>query len=289
MKNITNLFFLVPCIIALGIGLTACGRSAEVAFHHNGELTEQVKAIFKELGVTVTSLAQANEFAQKNLLRTGERWDKQEDNQLHTTMKEKQTALIDDLRALGMVDEIKPTKKEYTYALLMGATTARVKQRLVYLASLIGAGYHFEYIVLLGGERQLREVEKEGLPETITTEAQMMAYLCAQDEQCKDKQSLLVNAPMIQKPDGTVTRPTTDTTLQYFAEIAPHDGSCLVISNNPYAVRQAKVTQRILDQSRFPTESAGQALNINEVGIIMAMDEFARTIYEENLRFAENK
>ena len=37
---------------------------------------------------------------------------------------------------------------------------------------------------------------------------------------------------MIQNEDGTFTRPTTDSTIVYFAKTAPADGSCLVISNN---------------------------------------------------------
>ena len=72
---------------------------------------------------------------------------------------------------------------------------------------------------------------------------------------------LLVNAPAIKDKNGSLTRPTTDSTLQHFIEIALVHGSCLVISNNPYIKRQTAVAQRILPQQHFPVEGAGPAIN----------------------------
>jgi hypothetical protein len=289
MKKIIHVSLLASCIAAIGISFTACGRSEDYAFHNNGNLTEKTKRVFKALGVSVESLPQANEFAQKNLIRTGERWDAQAENELHTRIREQEAVLTDHLKALSMIDAVEPKHKSYTYALLMGALKATVAVRLECLADEMQKGCAFEYIVLLGGERQLRDIEKEGLPESVKTEADMMEYACAQNPLLADKKIIVVNAPMIQKPDGTFTRPTTDSTLVHFAQIAPKDGSCLVISNNPYTVRQTKVAQRILDQSRFPTEGAGPGLNMERTGILNVMDEFARTLYEENVRFSSGK
>lgn len=296
MKRIIGYSMLLCAIIALGLGQISCSRSvespahvAESLFQRNGVLAPQLKAVFDHLGVPVDSIGQANAFAQKNLLRTGERWDKQDETELYVLMHEHQAMLIEDLRALGMIDAIAPLQQAYTYALLMGATKKAVTARLDYLAELITQGYTFNYIVLLGGERQLRDVEKEGLPETITTEAQMMEYVCAHYQEFSGQKIILVNAPMIKKEDGTFARPTTDSTLAYFGEIAPETGSCLVISNNPYNVRQTKVAQRVLDQSRFPTQGAGRALEDGVVDIFVVMDELARTIYEENSRFNSGK
>lgn len=283
MKKIINIS-LFACLIALGISFTACGRSEDFAFHHNGNLTEKTKRIFDVLGVKVETLAEANEFAQKNLLRKGERWDAQDETDVNKAIRENEATLINDLRSLNMIDAVEPKHKAYTYALLMGALKATVAIRLAYLEELMEKGHSFDSVVLLGGERELRDVEKEGLPEEVNTEAQMMAYLCAQSTKLADKKIMLVNAPMIQKADGTFTRPTTDSTLVHFAQTAPQDGSCLVISNNPYTVRQTKVTQRILDQSRFPAEGAGPAVDIERSGILNVMDEFARVLYEDTLQ-----
>lgn len=292
MKKIIYYSLIASFIIVLGFGKMSYSRSSnqstEVLFHQHGTVSEQLRLVFEHLGTSITTLADANTFAQKNLLRAGERWDKQEETPLFLSMQKNRTLLINDLKALGMIDAVVATQREYTYALLMGATRKSVTARFDYLAELIEQGYTFKYIVLLGGERQLRDVEKEGLPETVTTEAQMMAYVCAQKPTLNAQKIILVNAPMIQKEDGTVTRPTTDSTLAHFAQIAPEDGSCLVISGNPYNVRQTKVAQRVLDQSRFPTEGAGGSMPEN-LDIFVVMDEFARTIYEEYVRFKSGK
>lgn len=276
---------LLTCLLALSISFTAWGSSETYALHHNGNLTENVKGIFNVLGQKIETLSQANNFAQENLLRKGERWDAQNETHVSKVVRENESTLINDLTLLNMIDAVEPVYKTYTYALLMGALKATVAIRLAYLEELIENGYSFDSVVLLGGERQLRASEKEGLPEGVNTEAQMMAYLCTQSEKLANQKIVLVNAPMIQKPDGTFTRPTTESTLVHFAETAPHDGSCLVISNNPYIVRQTKVAQRILDQSRFPAQGAGPALNIERTGIFMVMDEFARSLYEDTLQY----
>jgi len=254
---------------------------AKSLFHHNGTPTKELMELFEHLGVSITTLAQANEFAQKNLLRTGEYWDKQAETELHRIILKNKTALLKALKALGMINDIMPPQKSYTYALIVGSLKADVVLRLAFLAELIQQGYTFETIVLLGGERQLREEEKEGLPTTVTTESQMMAYLCSQHPLLKNYATIPVNAPMIQKADGTLTRPTNESTLVHFATIAPHDGTCLVITCNPYVQRQTMTARRILDQSRFYTDGAGKENAEDIANTIMLMDEFARTVYEE--------
>lgn len=276
-----NASVLLAGIFCLSLVSTLTSRSADSLFDKKGIPVKNVSKVFEHLGVSVSTLEQANEFAQKNLLRKGERWDAQDEKEWHPIILDKKALLLHDLKALGMIDSVEPKQKSYRYALVMGATTGTVANRLDYLAELKQNGISFKEIVLLGGERQLRDIEKDGLPEHITTEAQMMGYLCAHHEMLKNEPALLVNAPMTKNSAGTLIRPNTDDTILYFAKIAPADGSCLVISNNPYVLRQTKVTQRILDQVRFPTEGAGKKISPETIDIIMLMDEFARTIYEE--------
>jgi len=291
-----RVFFLtVVSSMIVFLGSCTAGKSGDSKdllsrplFHKDGLLTEESKTFFGHLGVAVETLADANNFAQKNLLRVGERWDKQKETDLQVLMRKNEDLLIDELRSFGMIDEVKPLQKSYTYALLMGALKSSVALRLDYLVKLEQQGYIFETIVLLGGERELRGDEKLDLPAGVSTEAQMMSYLCAQHPQLKDKKVLLVNAPMVKKEDGSLVRPTTDSTLVYFAKIASQQGSCLVISHNPYTVRQTKVTKRILDQSKFPTQGAGAELQKDRCDSIILMDEFARTLYEEQLQYKED-
>ena len=256
---------------------------AKLLFEQNGFPTPHLRRIFVHLGVPITTLTQANEFAQKNLLRTpgSERWDPQAEKPIIQTIRKHEALLWKDLQALGMMDEIVPTQKSYDYAVLMGGIKKDVLMRLAQLIELEQQGCRFGTVVLLAGARLLRDVEKEGLPVDITTEAHMMVYIYEHHYQAPVNQKiLLASAPAIQKEDGSVVPPTTDSTLVYFAKVAPHDGSCLVVSNQPYVARQTLVAQRILDQSRFPTEGTGKGVAEVTGGIVMFMDEFARTLYE---------
>lgn len=281
MKKIV--FFCLPVVLASVLYIScnrSDNRSGNVESCANDIPFQRISQVFDRLDVSVTTLEEANEYAQKNFLRRGERWDAQDKKKWHTIIEDKRDLLIEDFRRLCMIDEVQPKQKSYMYALLMGACKERSEDRLHCLAELKQRGITFETIVLLGGARQLQESEKNGLPEDITTEAQMMEYLCAHHPVLKHDKVLLVDAPMIKREDGTLTRPTTDSTIVHFANIAPCDGSCLVISNNPYVVRQTKVAQRLLDQYRFPTQGAGKKADEETIDMIVLMDEFARTVYE---------
>jgi hypothetical protein len=256
--------------------------AAHSRFHERGVASQTVKSMFNCLGITIETLQEANTIAQKELLRTGERWDLQPDNPLQTKMQEHKEMLIGFMRTLGMIDEVLPTHKEHAYALVMGALRSRAVLRLAYLKKLHVDGYRFKYVVLLGGMRELRPEEQHGLPANITTEAQMLEYEYNQLGNLEGTQLLVVNAPMVQKADGSFVRPITDDTLRHFAKIAPIEGSSVVISNNPYMVRQTKTAQRILDQTRFPITGTGAQANVDD-NIVIIMDEFARTLYEESV------
>lgn len=286
MKRMLSLVIMVFLIAGYAIE-SKQNFFSEPIFHTNGVASKHLKQIFDHIQAPIETLAEANDFAQKNLLRKGERWDKQDETDVQKRIRTNEALLTEDLRNIGMIDEILPQRKTYTYALLMGALKSRVAMRLDHLQKLMKQGYVFDTIVLLGGERQLKDDEKNGLPVTVTTEAEMMEFLCKQEPFLKEKHLLVVNAPMIKNLDGSVTRPTTDSTLVHFSTIAPKDGSCLVISNSPYTIRQTKVAQRILDQSRFPIDGAGSSLQKSSFDVVIAMDEFARTLYEEKLMYTK--
>lgn len=68
---------------------------------------EQVKKIFKLVGYDTNSLEDANLWAQKNLLRTGERWDKQEGTLVRELIVQNQNVLVSLLRDLKLSLSIK--------------------------------------------------------------------------------------------------------------------------------------------------------------------------------------
>jgi len=253
-------------------------------FHKDGELSKSAEELFRLLGKKVTTLKTANTFSQENLIRDGEYWDEQKKKPVHELMKKNRTALIAQLQKLGMIDGILPEQQHYIYAGLTGGLKETVRSRVMYLEELINNGYTFKYVVVMGGSRPLLEKEKEHLPEDIKTEADMMVYLL-NNSGIKNNKILVVDAPMVQKADGTLARPTAEDTFVYFAKTAPENGSFLIISNNPYILRRKILAQQILDQEKFPVDATGKQANIEKMDIIFACDELARTLYEEFRQF----
>lgn len=251
----------------------------ESFFDKHGVLTAAVKIIFGCLQISITSIQQANDFAQKNFLRTSERWDGQEKKSWHDLMYQNKAELLHAFRSLGMIEAIEPCKNRYTYILVMGTLKDNAEHCFNFLSDLKNKDLAFEKIVLLSGKRLLEDFEKEGLPADIVTEAAMMMYLCERHASFKNDDIVLVDAPMMYHEDGSVTRPTTDSTLTYFAQTTTVDGPCLVISENPHIIRQTRVAQRILDQARFPVDGAGKEIE-EPIDMIQLFDEFARVIYE---------
>lgn len=275
-------------IVCWGVCVRSYAQDQQHIFHQHGKVTPLVQEIFKLLNHPVDTLTEANEWAQQHLLRVGERWDTQPETNVHKLIFKHEDDLCSILRDLGFIDQIMPQYKHYFYALIMGGFRSRIDERLEYLNTLLHNGHIFDTIVLLSGARQLRDEEKDNLPNHIETEAEMTAYLFNNHASLKDKKYMLVDAPTV-SANGTLRRPTTDDTLRYFLRAAQTKSNCLVISNNPYVIRQTKVTQRILPQDAFPTEGAGASTNLHITNIVMIMDEFARTLYEEHLTHMGNK
>lgn len=275
--------------------------AADVAKKDAYPLQPAFFSLFEHLEHPITTINEANEFAQAHLLRRGERWDVQQETDLHRVMKKNEGLLREDLKALGILSiphiysserryrTLKEnifgiTSKDYNYALLMGTLKDDLILRMDYLSTLT---HHctFGTIALLGSERDLLPEEKEGLPEHITTEAQMMEYLYNEHLVLKDLKKIVINTPKIQNPDGTCTRPTTDNTLKQFGEVAKHNCSAdkkpwaFVISNGRYTFRQILVASRILSPLGFLIDGDGPD-ETDTSNIVMDMDEFARIVYE---------
>ena len=78
------MYFVLKIIVSLivGFNFTAFGMVVEKTDFFG-------KKIFDIIGVKVSDIGKANDYAQKNFLRKGERWDKQEDNSLLKIINEK--------------------------------------------------------------------------------------------------------------------------------------------------------------------------------------------------------
>jgi hypothetical protein len=207
---------------------------------------------------------------------------------------------VAQFKKLFFIDEIKATKKHYTYALIFGATIQGMRERLIYLLSMLThEGIIVDHIVFLVGQRARDEkreseevlftadprlpfikdwVKPETLPKTETDLARLIVAQSDIPAQIKER-IVIVDAPMIQKPDGTYTRPNTDATVSAWLETNPTPGSTVCISSQPYVVRQWYVARRLLPQE-WPLECVGPAMDSDDICLSDLFDTLARTLWE---------
>lgn len=290
-------------------------ESEEVSITHKRQSTDRSKFLFDEYGnlcqplislLELTdiqhngTLANIVEQTQQKWLRASgkERW---EINELYPEKRAAILALLDDL---GSVAEVKPTHMHYDYAVLLGATIQRVRMRLQYLIDLHTHGVQFKKIIVLGGERPLDATleHKDVLLNTQngilpckpnwklqgslpTTEMQMMQLVYDQTElpetMC-DIPVTFINTPMITLANGTIRRPGFGETIQTWLSHNPEEGSCLIISNNPFIGYADSVVRTYMPHD-FTIETVGSAAS-DETKLSVHLDNCARWLYQEKVR-----
>lgn len=243
------------------------------------------------------AILQINSWAQKNLLRQGERW--QEQTSKFEALKPKVKPLLSEL---GFIDASFPHFNEYQGAIVHGALLPRVRLRLHHLVEQWKQGVRFSHLYLLSGERPLEaQQENENLlmqdedsPLKIRkdwsipiqfpkTECEMMQLVWDQSEipeaMRKEVQVHFINAPM--KKDSKnekLLRPTTDDTVEYWLKTAPLHGRYLAITNAPYTNRQDLVV-RSLSPRNYGFDTIGSGASEQEK-IAISLDELARFIFQ---------
>lgn len=174
---------------------------------------------------------------------------------------------------MGLFDEIKPTKKHYTYAIVLGALLNRVQDRVNYLSQL---DVTYDHLIFLSGARPLLEVEKKTLPQ-LQTEAEMVQWVYQNSDLPKDVPVLFIDVPMNGK-----RRPQTVDTIMAWLERNPTTGSCLAISNQPYVHYHEAVFKRFVP---FEAEVVGPAVLENPT-VDLILDTLAKEYF---WRFGVNK
>lgn len=236
---------------------------------------------------------------QKNWLRAAgkERWEVDE---IEVGHKDK---VLELLKKLECVDEIKPLNKEYDYCLLMGALATSFQRRIAYALKLWNSGIRFKNLIILGGQRP-RNLQQE--PEEVflnnlcyqvkrdwvfdgklpETETEINKFIYNQMQLPDDFEKLVnvqfIDTPMQMKSDGTLTRPTTGDTMHEWLKNDPKPGSCLVISNNPYIGYQDSVVRTFIADP-FKIETVGDGAKLQEK-ISIYLDSLARWLYQEKVR-----
>jgi hypothetical protein len=262
------------------------------------KLLELLKMIgMKSLDKSEKPILQINNWAQKNLLRQGERWQKQTDR-----FEELKPKIEFFLRELGFIDASFPHFKKYQGAIVHGALLSSVRCRLSYLIEQWKKGIRFSHLYFLSGERPLdpmREsknvffqdensslkIRKDGLEltEFPTTEYEMVQLLWKQSEIPEDMrkhvQVHFINAPMKKDPQSeSFIRPTTDDTIQYWLKTEPPYGRYLAVTQAPYMNRQDLVVRKIASKEYLFDTVGSSAHEQEKIAIIL--DELARCIFQ---------
>jgi hypothetical protein len=105
---------------------------------------------FESLNQSKQSLSQIHSWAQKNLLRRGERWDEQSGQfekcqPLHKPL----------LKDLEFIDRVQPHFTQYDGVIVHGALLSSVRYRLHYLVQQWKRGTRFSQLYFLSGDRPL--------------------------------------------------------------------------------------------------------------------------------------
>jgi len=231
-----------------------------------------------------------------------ERWE------VELLHEDKRDQIMPILKEIGCIDEVFPSQEKYTYGVVLGALVSRVRSRFAFLLDLYKRGVRFDEVVFLGGERPLypnQEPEEllldpnnKELPfspdwqlkgELPKTETEMMQMVFDQAELpegfAENVRVTFVDAPMQQKADGALRRPTTNDTIERWLEQNPAPGSCLFVSNQPYSGRQDSVARTYLPE-RFAIETVGSAA-YKDLPIVTFLDSLARWLYQEKKRRPE--
>jgi hypothetical protein len=255
---------------------------ASLIVDNQGLVGEPVQELMRLTGIEpVSSLKEVVEKTQKKWIRSVnvEREDLFENHQ------ELKSPIFTQLSRLGLLSSVMPAKGEYDYVLLLGATYQTYKSRLKFLEEIIESGIKVKTIALLGSLRPLEHghelsvmVRDQAFKTSPINEIEMMEMLFKQSS-LKGYQTVKIASPM-KNNNGQLVRANTLDTVVDFANLNLRPGSVLVISNQPYVIRQGLVVRRVL---KWPwrIETVGPKPRIDTPTSVY-FDELARTLYEIN-------
>jgi len=186
-------------------------------------------------------------------------------------------AVMDYCSKTRFFTEIMPAKKEYDYAVILGATVAPMKKRIGFLEKIAQSGVRFKQVILLSGARPL-DLKIEIAPEGCQTEGEALASLWKASPLRKQVPWTQFNCPMITVLGVPAQRPTTADTFKLWLASKPKPGVCFMVSNQPFCVYQQLIAEAILPKE-FAFETVGPAANPDKVKPAGMLDTIARCLY----------
>ncbi|MCX5924381.1 MAG: hypothetical protein NTZ68_03090 [Candidatus Dependentiae bacterium] len=217
-----------------------------------------------------------------------ERWN------IETTSMQNQKAIGDLLFQMNLIQEVQPKQKNYQHLLILGGLFSSMVYRLEHAITLWKSGIRYKNIVLLGSARPLVSTQEENtqtflnfshqtaLQNQLNTEADALKFAYDYINMPEDMRALpvtIIDVPMLCKDDGTLRRPTTGDTIEWWLKALPIPGNCLAISNQPFVAYQHSVLQEFLPAT-FPFETVGN-IAYKENNIEVLLDTVARILYQK--------
>lgn len=185
----------------------------------------------------------------------------------------------------GLFASWKPLEKMYDKALILGASTSSMQNRLDYLKQLWNQGVRFHEIVWLTGNRPL-DPRVDDLTDRSSNESEAARILWEETDLPCEMRSLpvvFIMTPM--KAEGSILkRPNTQDTIISWLEVASEPCKVLFVSNQPFCGYQFAVIKASLP-SPFLFDVAGQGVELinHPASGAIVLDTIARWIYQENL------
>jgi hypothetical protein len=229
-----------------------------------------------------SSLTEWNTYLQRNFLRPPN-VDHQEMAQMQQDPKHGQMTLL--FNALGMVKDIKPSKKQYDNVFVFGGTPSHTKERFEFLAQNIKSKRidvpANATVTYINGHRKIASSE--------VAEAKAMGVDCEYQHQCAELiwKAYYAGLPVklevmtIQPPEGR--RANTDDTLMAFYARIPADKHANVLgySNQPYGPYQGDTADAVKQRMKrydLQVEVVAKASD-DPVPTITYLDSIARRVY----------
>lgn len=182
----------------------------------------------------------------------------------------------------GLFSPWKPTEKSYDKALILGATTGCMKQRLIYLKQLWTEGVRFQEIVWLTGDRPL-DKQIDELTDRCSNESQAAHILWEEADLPEEMRSLLVTFIAVPLKAGG-KRPNTDDTILAWLKTSPEPCKALFVSDQPFCGYQFAAIKTLLPATLlFDVVGPGVNPNSHPSAAAITLDSIARWLYQERL------
>ena len=296
-KGLHLIFFLIATILSVSVfpeseGLIKKPLLRDKILTEDQKITLPIKRIFYSMGISA-------ENDLKDVVKiTQQKWLKTNDRAKTDEIDKRRENYIYQLKEIGCVDRILPSKKNYHYCLLLGGQYQTFVSRLEYLIDKWEKGVRFKSLVFLGEKRvldferekkfilnhpnkQLRMKAAQRMPQT---EMEMMKFIYDNIEIPREMRTLktvFIDGAMHVSNNENSFPDIYDSVISWLNMEKPMTGACLVVSSQPYVGFQESVVRSALSNN-FEVEAVGMEAS-PDTRMSLYLDTLARWFYQEAL------